>query len=96
MGLANRTGRTSEEKRCKRCNSESKEDETHVLLLCLAYNKIREEMVKQLKCLWGAEEWNRRGTVEKFESLVGMNEEGCEQLAKIVGAAGKKILASRQ
>ena len=42
-----------------------------------------------------SEEWNKRETVEKFESLVGMNEEGCEQLAKIVGAAGKKILASR-
>ena len=39
MGLANRTGRTSEEKKCARCNSGSKENETHVLL----------------KCMWGAE-----------------------------------------
>ena len=55
-------------------------------------------MIKQLKCLWGAEkaeDWNRTETIEKFEGQVGMNEEGCEQLAKIVGAAGKKILASR-
>ena len=29
------------------------------------------------------------------QTIVGMNEEGCEQPAKIVGAAGKKILASR-
>ena len=42
-----------------------------------------------------AEDCSRRETIEKFESLIGMNEKGCEQLAKIVGAAGKKILASR-
>ena len=55
-------------------------------------------MIKQLECLWGAEkakDWNRRETIEKIESLIGRNEGGCEQLAKIVGAAGKKILTSR-
>ena len=66
------------------------------------------EMNKQLKYLGGgggggAEEaedwihWNRRETLKKlrFIIMVGMNGECCNQLAKIVGAAGMKILASR-
>ena len=42
-----------------------------------------------------AEDWNRKEPIEKFEIMVGMNGEGYEQLAKIVGAAKKKILASK-
>ena len=42
-----------------------------------------------------AEDWNRRETIEKIEIMVGMTGEGCEQLAKIVGAAKMKILASK-
>ena len=33
--------------------------------------------------------------IERFEILVGMDGERCEQLSKIVDAAGKNILTSR-
>ena len=42
-----------------------------------------------------AENWSRRETIERFEIMVGMNEEVFQQLAKVVGADRKKILTSR-
>ena len=72
-------------------------------MLCPGYIKIREKLlvISSCKAYGGgggaeeAEDWKRRETIETFEIMIGMNGEECDHMAKIVGTAGKTILASR-
>ena len=78
LGLRNRTGRTAQDKTCRKCKEGEVENEQHVVLKCPAYRVERNRMLGKVRRIWG----KRDGEIGR------MGREEGEQLKEIVGLFG--------